>query len=154
MAISIFRAFQSTVSRFYSKMISSQDRWLVDPTTGAIVGVEAPTANGPDARFVPVDLTAAQIIAPSALMIADLDATYRLNVAPYTRYVSNGSSLVEAGGSSDPNAVYSTQQTINPGAGPQVIPVGAYFDVYSPWTIESAAGVSVQGSVYVTARPA
>ena len=153
MALSIFKAFNSTVTSFVIRKMSAIDEWLADPTTGAIVGIRNPNANGPDARFVPVDLTAAQINAPTAAMIADLDATYRLNAAPYTRYQSNGTTLVPLS-DDDPYAVYSTQQTIPPQAGPQVIPVGAYFDVYSPWTIQNPDGVSVQGSAYVTTRPA
>ena len=153
MALSIFKAFNSTVTSFVIRKMSAIDEWLADPTTGAIVGIRNPNANGPDARFVPVDLTAAQINAPTAAMIADLDAVYRLSIAPYTRYVSNGTTLVEMGGG-DPYHVYPTQQTIPPGAGPQLIPIGAYFDVYSPWTIQNPDGVTVQGSAYVTTRPA
>jgi hypothetical protein len=45
-------------------------------------------------------LTAAQIASPSAAILANLDAVYRLNVSPYTRYTSNGSTLVvQSGGS-------------------------------------------------------
>lgn len=96
--MTIFKAYQSTVKRFIPIKIGSIERWLSDPITGAIVGVQVPTANGADARFVPVDLTAAQISSPTADMIADLDATFRLNVSPYTRYQSNGSTLVSLGG--------------------------------------------------------
>ena len=43
-----------------------------------------------------VDVTSAQIAAPTPDLIADIDATYRLNVPPYTRYQSNGTALVTA----------------------------------------------------------
>lgn len=48
-------------------------------------------------RAFPVILTAAQIASPTAAMLADLSATYRLNVAPYTRYYSDGTGLVAGG---------------------------------------------------------
>jgi len=93
--MSVFAAFRSTVKPLWDRVVAAHDRWLVDPVTGAIVGVKNNNAGGADARFIPVDLTAGQIAAPTALMLADLDAVYRLNVAPYTRYYSNGTALVE-----------------------------------------------------------
>lgn len=105
MAIPLFKAFRSTVTAFTERMLGSADRWLVHPTTGAIVGVQSPTANGADARFTPVDVSLAQILAPTAAMLADLDATYRLNVAPYTRYQSDGVQIVAIGGSSETQVV-------------------------------------------------
>lgn len=42
----------------------------------------------------PISLTAGQIASPSAGVLADVNATYQLNVAPYTRYRSNGTALV------------------------------------------------------------
>jgi hypothetical protein len=42
-------------------------------------------------------LSAAQIASPSAGILANLQTTYYLNVAPYTRYQSDGSALVEIG---------------------------------------------------------
>lgn len=41
----------------------------------------------------PVSLTAAEIASPTAAILADTSAFYILNVAPYSRYVSDGSSL-------------------------------------------------------------
>jgi hypothetical protein len=98
MTLPIFAAFQSTVTYFADRIVAAGDRWLTHPVTGAVVGIKNQNSNGADARFVPVDLTAAQIAAPTALMLADLDAVYRLNVAPYTRYVSNGTSLAAVSG--------------------------------------------------------
>lgn len=73
---------------------------LDDPVTGAPVGIESPSGNGAQGIWAPVDLTAAQIASPTAEILADLNATYRLNVAPYTRYQSDGSALQQgtAGG--------------------------------------------------------
>ena len=98
MAISIFRAFRSTVTPPGTRRINSNDTWLTDPTTGVVIGVQNQNANGADARFVPVDVTLAQLANPPAAMIADLDATYRINVAPYARYQSDGTQLVPVGG--------------------------------------------------------
>lgn len=43
----------------------------------------------------PITLTAAQIAAPTAAQLANVFATYQLDVAPFTRYRSNGSALVD-----------------------------------------------------------
>lgn len=44
-----------------------------------------------------VTLTAAQVASPPAGVVANLTATYQLNAAPYTRYQSNGTTLVSLG---------------------------------------------------------
>ncbi len=152
----IFKSFRSTATPWEPRNWISTLRLLVDNLTGAPVGIESPNAGGPDGIWVPVDLTAAQIAAPSALMIADLNATYRLNVAPYTRYQSNGSSLVElaAAGPDGTNMPGAVLQTVPPGAALQVIGADSYLDVWSPFTVESANGVSVQGKLYVSAQAA
>lgn len=95
--IPLFKAFRSTVTPPNERVLGPFDRLLVDPATGAPVGILNQSANGPDARFTPVNLSAAQIASPTAAMLADLDAVYRLDSAPYTRYTSNGTSLVAFG---------------------------------------------------------
>jgi hypothetical protein len=90
MAISLFKSFRSSVTPFIATGWTSALKLLVDPQTGAPVGIQSQNANGPDGIWTPIDLTAAQIAAPTALMLADLNATYRLSVAPYTRYQSDG----------------------------------------------------------------
>lgn len=134
MAIRNFSAFISTVTRFLTRPMQPSDVWLTDPTTGAITGVRSPIANGPDARFVPVDITLAQAMSPSRLMLADLDATYRLNVAPYTRYVSDGVQLVPLGDSSE-NVV--------------LIPAGFNYIFKAPLTISAGQELIVEGGAYV-----
>lgn len=138
MAIALFKAFRSTVTMFAERMIKSTDRWLTDPSTGAIVGVQNQNANGPDARFVPVDINATQLAAPTAEMLADLDATYRLNVAPYPRYQSNGARLISAGAEE-------TQR---------IVPKGFVEVFYSPLTIATPQELVVEGTAYVRALPA
>lgn len=134
MAIRIFSAFISTVTRFLTRPMQANDVWLVDPSTGAITGVRSPNANGPDARFVPVDITAAQSLTPSAAMIADLDATYRLNVPPYSRFVSDGVQLVPLGDSSETEVL---------------IPAGFNYIFKAPLTISAGQTLIVEGGAYV-----
>jgi hypothetical protein len=97
--IPLFRSFQSTVTPFERGKSAFNFRVFQDPTTGAPTGIQSESSTGPDGIWAPVDLTAAQIAAPSDLMLADLNATFRLDEAPYTRYFSNGTALVSGGGS-------------------------------------------------------
>lgn len=96
--MTIFKSFQSTVTPFHSRRVPKDWSLLSDPVTGAPTGMQNPNANGADGIWTPIDLTAAQIASPTALMIADLNAVYRLNVAPYTRYYSDGLGLVAFAG--------------------------------------------------------
>lgn len=89
----IFRSFRSTVTPFLRRVWPQNLGLLVDPITGAPCGIESPNANGADGVWTPVDITPAQAANPSALMLADLNATYRLNIPPYTRYYSDGNEL-------------------------------------------------------------
>jgi hypothetical protein len=155
MAISLFKSFRSSVTPFIATGWTNALKLLVDPQTGAPVGIQSQNANGPDGIWTPIDLTAAQIAAPTPAMIADLNATYRLSVAPYTRYQSDGTQLVAIGwevgdGSTFPG---STLQTVPPGTPLLTIGVNSYAYVYSPFTVQNAAGVSVQGRLDVVSRP-
>lgn len=138
MAVSIFKSFLSTVSPFKPAGIFATRRVLVDPTTGSPVGIQNDNANGPDGIWTPIDITAAQVANPSAAMLADLNATYRLNVAPYTRFVSTGTSLISTTGSSD----------VVPSSGPY-----ANIIAYSPLTINTPDGMTVLGQVRVELYP-
>lgn len=135
MAVPIFSAFNSTVTTFWERLVSAGDRWLVHPITGAIVGVKNPSATGADARFTPVDITAAQLTAPTAAMIADLDATYRLNVAPYSRFQSDGTQIVAIGGANETETV---------------IPAGFNYVFDAPLTISTPQILVVEGGVRVS----
>ena len=138
--IRLFKSFLSTINPFRVGQPIGLLRVLEDPDTGAPVGVQSPRANGPDGIWTPIDITSAQVASPSALMIADLNATYRLNVAPYTRYQSNGVDLV-ALGASDIDTV------------PPDGLLGTMI-VYSPFTVTDPAGVNIEGTVYVRDVPA
>lgn len=134
MAIRIFKSFLSTINPFRPAGIFATRRVLVDSTTGAPVGIQNDGANGPDGIWAPIDVTAAQVQSPSSTMVADLNATYRLNVAPYTRYVSNGSQLISVGGAQD-----------------EVPASGLFSNViaYSPLTIDQPDGLTVFGTLNV-----
>lgn len=110
--MTIFASFQSTVNRFVRGRRAADFHVLEDPITGAPAGLQSRGANGPDGIWAPVQVTAAQIASPSALMIADLNATYQLNVAPWSRYRSDGTNLVLIVSTSDsPNFTGTTTFT-------------------------------------------
>lgn len=140
MAITTFKSFLSTVTPFRPAGIFATRRVLVDPTTGAPCGIQTDTGNGPDGIWTPIDVTAAQVLAPTAGMIADLNAVYRLNVAPYTRYTSNGTQLV---------SMTPSEQNVIPSDGPFANVV-----LYSPVTISDPAGLIVYGQARVINYPA
>lgn len=98
--MTLFRSFLGTVAPFVRGQRVGEHHLLEDPVTGAPAGIQSKRANGPHGIWTPVDLTAAQIASPTADMIADLNAVFRLNVAPYNRYRSNGTTLIEQIGSS------------------------------------------------------
>lgn len=135
--LTMFKAFGSTISPPQERPIDPRDKVLVDPVTGAPVGLLNPNANGPDARFVPVDITIAQLASPTALMLDDIDATFRLNVAPYTCYRSNGQVLQEIGSTSD-----------------VIVPPGVGEIFYGPLTIASPQRLIVYGTMSDRAFPA
>ena len=139
-AMTQFRSFLSTVNPFRVGQAIGLLKVLEDPTTGAPVGVQSPRANGPDGIWTPVDITPAQLAAPPAAMIADLNATYRLNEAPYTRYQSNGVDLVALGaadiGTVPPDGLLGTMIA------------------WSPLVVTDPAGINVEGTLYVRDVPA
>ncbi len=141
MAIAPFKSFLSTVNPFKPAGIFATRRVLTDPVTGAPVGIQNDSSNGPDGIWTPIDISAAQATSPTAAMLADLNATYRLNVAPYTRYISNGQALVSFAGSGGSDIV--------PASGPW-----ANIIAYSPFTINTPEGVIIYGQVRVEAYPA
>ncbi len=138
MTIPIFKSFISTVNPFRPGGIFATRRVLNDSITGAPVGIQTDRANGPDGIWAPIDITAAQVTSPTAAMLADLNATYRLNAAPYTRYVSNSQALVAYAG----------------GGGSDIIPAWMNTILYSPLTITNPDGLIVYGQVRVENYPA
>lgn len=94
-----FQSFRSTQNGWVRGENAGRFAVLEDPFTGAPVGLQSPRANGPQGIWAPIQLTAAQIASPTAAILADLNATYQLNVAPYTRYYSDGVALVSSAAS-------------------------------------------------------
>lgn len=92
-----FKNFPSTVAPWTPAPLRPE-QLLVDATTGAPVGMRNLGGQGPDAIIGPVLLTAAQIASPPTVLLADTSSTFQLNVAPFTRYYSNGIGLVQIGG--------------------------------------------------------
>lgn len=95
MALPLFSTFYPTAVKWINAAFNVKElRIIRDNATGAPVGIVSPNANGPEGIWAPVPLTLAQIEAPTSAMLADLNATYQLNTAPYTRYRSTGEVLV------------------------------------------------------------
>jgi hypothetical protein len=63
----------------------------VGPGGQWITVTDTPAAS---AGLTPITVTAGEAAAPTAAMLANVWATYQLNVAPYTRYQSTGSAFV------------------------------------------------------------
>ncbi|MDP3940369.1 MAG: hypothetical protein Q8R92_19820 [Deltaproteobacteria bacterium] len=146
--------FRSTVSPPNVRRIAPSDAWLTDPTTGSPIGVVNQNANGKHGQFYPVPLTAAQIAAPTDEMLDDTDVTYALNVAPFTRYMSDGTSFTQQQTAGSTFGIASSQSTIP--AGSPLVTIDQYSQavVYAPLTVESTAGLEVQGELRVYTWPA
>jgi hypothetical protein len=132
MAVPFFKSFRSTVTPFLVRAWTRVNL-LVDPITGAPTGIQNWNDNGADGIWTPIDVTIAQLGAPTAAMLADLNAVYRLNVPPYSRYISNGTAIVAQNGSD-----LITNNII----------------LYAPWTVTDPAGYTVTGTVKVINYPA
>lgn len=66
----------------------------VGPSGQWVTMTDVPAAAG---SFTPIVITAGEQAAPTAAMLANIWCTYQLNVAPYTRYRSDGTSIVAEG---------------------------------------------------------
>lgn len=66
----------------------------VGPGGAWITVADTPAAS---AGLTPITITAGEQASPTAAMLANIWATYQLNVAPYTRYRSDGSALILEG---------------------------------------------------------
>ncbi len=64
------------------------------PNGNYIVTADTPAAA---AGTTPITITAGEQAAPTAEMLANIWCTYQLNVAPYTRYRSDGVSIIAEG---------------------------------------------------------
>jgi len=154
--MALFKSFFPSVTSWKAVAWNPFLKLVVDNETGAPVGVQSQNANGPNGIWAPVPLSSDQIASPTAAMVADTNATYQLNVAPWTRYQSNGTILVQISENAPDGSTYfgSVLQTVPAGTPLLTVGINSYLNIYSPWTVQNAAGVAVQGTVYVTSRPA
>ena len=132
MAIPVFRSFMPTVVRWVNSAWRDSFRIIVDNTTGAPIGLVSQNSNGPEGIWAPTPLSTAQILAPTATILADLNATYQLDEAPYSRYYSDGSQLVPFSGE-----------------GGIVIPPGVNEIYFSPFVVTEDHPVRVEGGLRV-----
>lgn len=138
MAIAVFKSWVSTVTRFLPTNFLNALKLLVDPTTGAPVGIQNQNAGGPDGIWAPIDITAAQVLNPPAGMIADLNATYRVNAPPYSRYYSDGTQLI----------------SMTSEGADFLVPAGISMTFNAPLTISPPQRFIVQGTAVVRSLPA
>lgn len=134
MAMPIFKSFWPAIVAIWRPSAWRQEyKIITDNNTGAPIGLLSMNANGPDGIWAPTPLSSAQIASPTAAMLADLNATYQLNVAPYSRYYSDGQQLVPISAE-----------------GGTVIPPGINEILFSPLVVTEAGGpLIVEGGVRV-----
>lgn len=132
MAFPTFKSFISTAVPWWPTSWRKEYRLLTDASTGAPIGIQSQNANGPDGIWAPTKLSAAQIAAPTAAMLADLNATYQLDEAPYSQYRSDGTQLIPLDGT-----------------GGTVIPAGQTVVFASPLQVFEGAPLIIQGGVRV-----
>lgn len=137
MAFPLFRSWWPVgagswhISSWYPKSI----KIITNDRNGAPIGLQSQNANGPDGIWAPTPITVAQSLAPDANMLADLNATYQLHQAPYTRYYSDGTQFVPMSAE-----------------GGTVIPPGINEIFFSPLTITEAGGpLIIQGGLRLVA---
>lgn len=135
MALPAFNSFFPTVRRWINTSWRQEYKLIIDNASGAPVGILSQSSNGPEGIWAPVPISAAQLAAPTAAMIADINATYQLDQAPYPRYLSDGTQLVPIGGESG-----------------TVIPPGINEIFFSPLVVTEAGGpLIIEGGVRVIA---
>lgn len=133
MALPIFQTFYPTTVKWFNTSWRDSYKVVTDNRTGAPVGLVSQNASGPQGIWAPTPVTTDQILSPSAAMIADINATYQLDEAPYSRYISDGTQLVPMSG----------------GEGGTVIPPGINFLWFSPISIIEDYPLIIQGGVRV-----
>ena len=133
MAFPLFRSWwpTSAASWHITGWLPKQIKIIVNNRTGSPIGLQSQNANGFDGIWAPTPITPAQLAAPDAYMIADLNATFQVDVAPYNRYRSDGTQLVPMDGESG-----------------TVIPPGVNYILFSPLVITEAGGpMIIEGGV-------
>lgn len=129
MAIPNFKTFFPDVNRWIATRWRQEYRLIVN-ADAVPVGIQNQNANGADGIWGMTPLSQAEIDAPTQAMLDDLAATYQLNEAPYTRYYSDGDSLVPFDQS-----------------GNIVIPPGVNEIWFSPLVITEGHSLTVEGGL-------
>ena len=132
MSLPIFRSFMPTVVKWANSAWRKEYKVITDDRTGAPIGLVSPNANGPEGIWAPTPLSSDQIANPAPAILADLNATFQLNEAPYSRYRSDGGQLVPLDSASG-----------------TVIPPGFNELVFSPLTVFEDSPLVVQGGLRV-----
>ena len=132
MTIPVFQSFYPTVVKWFDTGWRNSFKVIVDNSTGAPIGLVSQNANGPQGIWAPTPLSTDQINAPSAAMLADLNATYQLDEYPYSRYYSDGIQLLPLGD-----------------GGGIVIPPGVNEIFFSPFVVYEDRPLIVQGGMRV-----
>lgn len=133
MAIPNFLTFYPDVVRWVSTKFRQEYRLIVDNETAKPIGIVNPNANGAQGIWAMTPLSSAEVLAPTAAMLADLGATYQLNQSPYSRYYSDGTQLVPLSAESG-----------------TIIPPGFNEIVFSPLVVTEAGGpLIIEGGLRV-----
>lgn len=132
MALPSFTTFFPTVRRWINTSWRDQYKLIVDNDTGTPVGIQSQNSTGPEGMWGLTPLSVSQIASPTAAMLADLNATYQSDTAPYGRYRSDGSQLVSLDSE-----------------GGTVIPPGFNEIVFSPLVVTENHPLTVQGGLRV-----
>lgn len=132
MALPIFQSFYPTVAKWFNSAWRDSFKVITDGRTGAPIGLVSQNANGPQGIWAPTPLSSAQIASPDPAIIADLNATFQLDEAPYSRYYSDGTQLVPFSGD-----------------GGIVIPPGVNEIYFSPFVVTEDQPLRVEGGMRV-----
>lgn len=132
MTLPIFQTFYPTAAKWINSAWRDSYKVVTDNRTGAPIGLVSQNANGPQGIWAPTPLSSSQIAAPGVEILADINATYQLDEAPYSRYRSDGGALVPIDGE-----------------GGTIIPPGINEIFFSPFVVIEDHPVTVQGGVRV-----
>lgn len=133
MAFPLFKSWWPTAAASWH-IASWHPRWKViyNNRTGSPIGIQSQNANGFDGIWAPTPVTAAQIASPDTNMLQDLNATFQLDAAPYSRYRSDGTQLVPLDAESG-----------------MIIPPGFNEIVFSPLVVTEGNPLLVEGGIRV-----
>ena len=133
MSIPPFQTYFPSVVRWINIRWREQYRLIVNNDTAVPIGIVNQNANGAQGIWGLTPLSQDEVSAPSAAILADLGATYQLNVSPYSRFRSDGVTLLPLDAE-----------------GGFIIPPGVNEIVFSPFVVTSSnSPVVIQGGLRV-----